>query len=209
MNARPFLFDTDFRRPDAGKAAREEASAAEAEARGFARGLAQGKAEAQAQGQARLADALTRLGLAAAGLLGQTDQHDAAREAQAIDFALALARKIAGDALAADPLAVIAETARSALQHLRGVPHLVVRVHESLVDQTEGLMTRLAREKGFEGRVVVLGEPDLPSGDARIEWADGGVVRSRARIEAAVLDAIGRTPPPSDENWPAGHEQEA
>ena len=37
----------------------------------------------------------------------------------------------------------------------------------------------------------VLGEPDLALGDARIEWADGGVVRDRARIEAAVLDALG------------------
>ena len=26
---------------------------------------------------------------------------------------------------------------------------------------------------------------------ARIEWADGGIVRERARIEAAVLDALG------------------
>ena len=30
--------------------------------------------------------------------------------------------------------------------------------------------------------LVVLGEPDLAPGDARIEWADGGVVRERARI---------------------------
>jgi flagellar assembly protein FliH len=52
---------------------------------------------------------------------------------------------------------------------------------------------RLARERGFEGRLVVLGEPDLAPGDARMEWADGGVVRDRARIEAAVLDALGLT----------------
>ena len=53
------------------------------------------------------------------------------------------------------------------------------------------LVKRLARERGFEGRLVVLGEPDLAPGDARMEWADGGVVRDRARIEAAVLDALG------------------
>lgn len=196
MNARRFLFDTDFRpRPDNPATVKEAAALAEtvarAEAEGYARGLREGQAMAEQQIQARLSDAITRLGLAAAGLIGQSDARDQSREDEAMDFAVALARKIAGEALDAQPLAAIGDAARAALQHLRGVPHLVVRVHESLVDDSEALVKRLAREHGFEGRLVVLGEPDLAPGDARMEWADGGVVRDRARIEAAVLSAIG------------------
>ncbi|KQP35999.1 MULTISPECIES: FliH/SctL family protein [unclassified Methylobacterium] len=192
MNARPFLFDTDFRpRPASVASPKDDAALAEAVADAYARGVQEGRAQAEMQAQGRMADALTRLGLAAAGLLGQADARDAEREAQAMDFAVALARRIAGEALDAQPLAAIGDAARSALQHLRGVPHLVVRVHESLVDEAEALVKRLARERGFEGRLVVLGEPDLAPGDARMEWADGGVVRDRARIEAAVLDALG------------------
>ena len=196
MNARRFLFDNDFRpRPDNPVTVREAAALAEtvarAEAEGYARGLREGQAMAEQQIQARLADALTRLGLSAAGLIGQSDARDQAREDEALDFAILLARKIAGEALDAQPLAAIGDAARAALQHLRGVPHLVVRVHESLVDESEALVKRLARERGFEGRLVVLGEPDLAPGDARMEWADGGVVRDRAQIEAAVLSAIG------------------
>ena len=192
MNARPFLFDTDFRpRPASVASPKDDAALAEAVADAYARGVQEGRAQAEMQAQGRMADALTRLGLAAAGLLGQADARDAEREAQAMDFAVALARRIAGEALDAQPLAAIGDAARSALQHLRGVPHLVVRVHESLVDEAEALVKRLARERGFEGRLVVLGEPDLAPGDARMEWADGGVVRDRARIEAAVLDAPG------------------
>ncbi|KQP76466.1 flagellar assembly protein FliH [Methylobacterium sp. Leaf111] len=196
MNARRFLFDTDFRpRPDNPVAAKEAAALAEtvarAEAEGYARGLREGQALAEQQIQARLSDALTRVGLAAAGLIGQSDARDRAREDEALDFAILLARKIAGEALDAQPLAAIGDAARAALQHLRGVPHLVVRVHESLVDDSEALVKRLARERGFEGRLVVLGEPDLAPGDARMEWADGGVVRDRAQIEAAVLSALG------------------
>ena len=191
MNARPFLFDTDFRRPQGHAAAAKEAAAiAEAEARAHARGVQEGRAQAEAQAQGRLADALVRLGLAAAGLLNQSDARDAEREEQALAFSVSLARKLAGDALDADPLAGIGEAARAALQHLRGVPHLVVRVHEDLVDGAEALVRGLARERGYEGRLVVLGEPHLSPGDARIEWADGGVVRDRATIEAAVLGAL-------------------
>ncbi len=47
------------------------------------------------------------------------------------------------------------------------------------------MLKRLARERGFEGRIVVLGEPDIALGDARLEWADGGIVRERRRFEAA------------------------
>ncbi|WP_457108761.1 FliH/SctL family protein, partial [Methylobacterium sp. P5_C11] len=151
----------------------------------------EGRAQAEAQAQGRLADAMTRLALAAAGLLAQADARDAEREAQAVEVAMLIARKVAGDALDAAPLAGIGEAARAALQHLRGVPHLVVRVHDSLVEAAETLVKRLARERGYEGRLVVLGDPEMPAGDARIEWADGGIVRERARIEAAVLDALG------------------
>jgi flagellar assembly protein FliH len=184
--SRPFLFDTDFGRPrgpsaaDAEAAARTEAERAALEAAAYARGLQDGRAEAALQEQARLADALTRVGLAAAGLLNQSDARDSEREAQALAFANADAR----------PLAAVEEAARSALRHLRGVPHLVLRVNEALVDDAETLMKRLSREHGFEGRLVVLGEPDMAPGDARLEWADGGVVRERARIEAAVESAL-------------------
>ena len=119
-----------------------------------------------------------------------------------MEVAVLLARRIAGEALDAQPVAAIGAAARAALQHLRGVPHLVVRVQDGLVEETEALLRRLARERGYEGRLVVLGEPDLALGDARIEWADGGVVRERARIEAeidaAVAVCLGTLPTPTE-----------
>ncbi|MBP1182133.1 FliH/SctL family protein [Methylobacterium sp. PvR107] len=196
-SAKPFLFETDFRsgRPSAETRRAAEATA-HAEAEAHARGVQEGRLQAEAQVQGRLADAMTRLALAAAGLIAQADARDAEREAQAVEVAMLIARKVAGDALDAAPLAGIGEAARTALQHLRGVPHLVVRVHDSLVEEAEALVKRLARERGYEGRLVVLGDPDMAAGDARIEWADGGIVRERARIEACVLDALGLTPSP-------------
>jgi len=188
----PFLFDTDFRRP---KPSAEEARAAQesalAEQAAHARGVQEGRRQAEGEAAARLAWAMAHIAEAADGLLAAADAREAERETQAVEVALLIARKVAGDALDAQPLAGIGEAARSALQHLRGVPHLVVRVHESLVEEAETLVKRLARERGFEGRLVVLGDPDTAPGDARIEWADGGVVRERARIEAAVAEALG------------------
>ncbi|MFL1876996.1 hypothetical protein ACIKT0_17910, partial [Hansschlegelia beijingensis] len=39
-------------------------------------------------------------------------------------------------------------------------------------------------------RLVVLGDPDVAEGDARLEWADGGVVRDGAAVARAVEQAI-------------------
>ena len=188
-SANRFLFEQDFRSPRGGDA-KLMATLAEAEARGRAAGAAEGLRQAQAEHEARLTEALQRLADGAAQLLSAADARCALHEEEAIGFALELGRKIAGEALRADALGPIAEAARAALQHLRGVPHLVARVNEAQVDEVDRLLAGLARERGFEGRVVVLGEPDIAFGDARLEWADDGVARERSRIDLAVADSL-------------------
>ena len=193
-----FLFEQDFRRPRVSEAA-EKASLQEAEARGFARGLGEGRRQAQAENAAQLGACTQRLAEAAASLIADADAQRAALEEEAVALAVAVGRKLAGQALEAQPLASISEVARAAFQHLRAVPHLVVRVNEGFVDEVESLILRIARERGYDGRIVVLGEPEIAPGDARLEWADGGVVREQARVEEALAAAASAfTPfPPS------------
>jgi flagellar assembly protein FliH len=187
-NAAKFLFETDFRQPKPNT--QTLAAVEEAEARGYMRGLNDGQRQAQAEAQAHLAAAMERLAQAAGTMLGELDRHQAETEALAVDFALTLGRKIAGAAMARDPMASIAEAAAQSLQHLRGVPHLAVRVNERLVEQVDALLQRMARERGFEGRLITFGDPDITPGDVRLEWADGGVVRDQSRIEEAVSQIL-------------------
>ena len=53
-------------------------------------------------------------------------------------------------------------------------------------------MQKIARERGFEGRLVIMGEPEIAPVDARLEWADGGVVREGAAIGAALAEEPSR-----------------
>jgi len=71
-------------------------------------------------------------------------------------------------------------------------PHLVVRIHDSLYEAARDRIERMAKQAGFEGRLVILAEPDIATGDCRIEWADGGVVLERAAIEAKISELVGR-----------------
>jgi flagellar assembly protein FliH len=197
-NAAKFLFGTDFRKPEPD--ARQSAALADAEARGYMRGIADGLRQAEAEAKVRSADAQMRVATAmdqvghgVAELLATLDDHLARTEALAVDLAVTLGRKLAGDVLAREPLAAIAEAAAQSFQHLRGVPHLVVRVNDALVEDVDAMVLRLARDRGFEGRLVTLGDPDIPPGDVRLEWADGGIARDRTRIDEAVAKALGRT----------------
>jgi flagellar assembly protein FliH len=188
MSANKYLFDRDFRDPSGG--AKNLAALQEAEARGFAQGLGEGRRQAASEAEAQLGAAMRRLADAAAALLGGLDAHQARLEEEALAFGAALGRKLAGAALAAHPLDALTEAARASFQHLRGVPHLVVRVNDALVETVEAHVQRISRERGYEGRLVVMGEPEIAPGDGRIEWADGGIVREQARIEAAVDEAL-------------------
>ena len=191
-NASRYVFERDFRDP--GGSAKTLAALQEAEQRGFAQGVAEGRCQAAAEADAQLAAAMRRLADGAGSLLSGLAARQSQVEEEALTFAVALGRKLAGKALAAQPLDAIADAARASFQHLRGVPHLVVRVNHGLVESVEAQVQRMSREHGYEGRLVVMGEPDIAPGDGRIEWADGGIVREQSRIDAAVGQILAGVP---------------
>jgi flagellar assembly protein FliH len=191
-NPSRYLFERDFRDP--GGSAKTLAALQEAEQRGFAQGVAEGRRQGAAEADAQLAAVMRRLADGAGTLLSGLGARQAQIEEEALAFAVALGRKLAGKALAAQPLDAIADAARASFEHLRGVPHLVVRVNAALVESIEARVQRMSRDHGYEGRLVVIGEPDIAPGDARIEWADGGIVRDQSRIEAAVAQIVAGVP---------------
>ena len=94
--------------------------------------------------------------------------------------------------IAAEPLGEITGLVQDCFSHLVSTPHLVVRINESLYDAAHERIERLAKQSGFEGRLVILAEPEIETGDCRIEWADGGVVLERTAIEAKINELVGR-----------------
>lgn len=185
MNAaKKFTFGTDFR--EGGRRAVSDADLAAARAEGFAAGQEQGRREADAQ----MHGLLGHLVRSVERLLVEEDKRAFAIEEQAAQLALVTAQALAGAALDERPLARIEKALRDCLGHARFAPHLVVRVHESVVETMESMLAGLARETGFAGRLVVLGQPDIAPGDGRIEWADGGMVIDSAAIGEQIEQAV-------------------
>jgi flagellar assembly protein FliH len=75
---------------------------------------------------------------------------------------------------------------------LAAAPHVVVRVNDALHDIAKRELEEIARTRGFDGRLVVVAEPEIALGDCKIEWADGGLIRDVAATEQIIGTVIAR-----------------
>jgi flagellar assembly protein FliH len=94
--------------------------------------------------------------------------------------------------MASEPLGEITALVSDCFSHLVSTPHLVVRINDALYEDARERIEKLSRQSGFEGRLVILAEPSIATGDCKIEWADGGVVLERAAIETKINELVGR-----------------
>ena len=191
-----FLFDVDFAAPDKSRERPTQAElsqkVAEAEARAYRAGFDAAQHEARVESDRRAALALEEIGLAIKGIASRFGSIETRMETEAVDVAVAVARKLCTELVAREPLGEIMALVSDCFSHLVSTPHLVVRIHDSLYEAARDRIERMAKQVGFEGRLVILAEPDIATGDCRIEWADGGVVLERTAIEAKINELVGR-----------------
>ncbi len=191
-----FLLDLDFsspeRRSERTPNAAEMARVADAEARGYRAGFEAAAREAEGANDRRLTMALEDIQRGMAAIAGGFAGIEARMETEAVEVALAVARKVCAELIAAEPLAEMMALVSDCFRHLTSTPHIVVRVADALYDRAKEQIERAAKHSGFAGRLVILADPDIPAGDCRIEWADGGVVRERAAAEAKIEELVGR-----------------
>ena len=192
-----FLFDMDFGAPDktrerAATSAEIAEKVAAAEARAYRDGYEAAQREAKAESDRRAALALDEIGVAIKGIASRFSGIEARMETEAVDVAVAVARKLCSELIAAEPLAEMSALVSDCFSHLVSTPHLVVRINDALYDAAREKIERQATQSGFEGRLVILAEPGIATGDCRIEWADGGVVLERTAIEAKINELVGR-----------------
>ena len=192
-----YLFDQDFA---AGASAAEKPVApsehvillAEAESKGYRDGFAAAEKEGTAVAARRSAVALEQIGDALERMARGLDGIERRLEAEAIELAAAIARKLAPELVSREPFAEIAALAAECFRQLSAAPHVVVRINDALQETARAQLDEIAHTRGFGGRLVVIAEPDIAPGDCRIEWADGGVVRNAAKSDIAIGNAIGR-----------------
>jgi flagellar assembly protein FliH len=191
-----FLFDHDFAAAAEVKPSIplpvHEAGLLDADAAGYRRGFAAAKAEILAEAEQRSAVALDRVATALAEVVRGLSGVEARLETEAVDVAVAVAKKLAAALIEREPLAEISALAMDCFRHLVTAPHVVVRVNDAQHASVGKPIEEMVRARGLASHLVVLAEPEIGIGDCRIEWADGGINRDRGATEAVIDEAVSR-----------------
>jgi flagellar assembly protein FliH len=193
-SAAKFLFDEDFATGEKPTItiAEHDRRRKDAEAVAYRNGFAAAQAQAHAEVSQRIAAALTKIGETMERLSRGLHGVESRLELEAVEVAVAVARKLAPQLLASQPFKEIEALATDCFRQLVSTPMITVRVPEDIYSSAKDKLEDLAQSRGFEGRLNVLAESGFAPGDCRIEWSDGGISRDVAATEAAINEVVSR-----------------
>jgi flagellar assembly protein FliH len=191
-----YLFDQDFAAVDPAERPIPPGELAlklgEAESKGFRDGFDTAEKEGHSVAARRSAAAFELIGDALDRMARDLAVIEDRIRAESVELAAAVARKLAPELVLREPFAEIAALVTECFRQLTAAPHVVIRVNEALLETARTQLDEIARTRGFEGRLVVIAEPEIALGDCKIEWADGGIIRDAAKTDLAISNAIGR-----------------
>jgi flagellar assembly protein FliH len=189
-----FLFDEDFASGEKPTITlvEHERRRLDAESQAYRKGFAAAEAQAHSKAEQQIASALGLIADATERLNRGLQEIEVRLETEAVEVAVAVATKLAPELIAREPFAEIAALATECFRHLVTTPHVVVRLNDGIYDMAKEKLDQIASARGFEGRLMVMADPEIGPGDCRIEWADGGVTRARADTIGAVDEAVSR-----------------
>ena len=199
--AAPYLFDRMFEVTSKGTETTEAAAAlklkeewerkmADACVKSFEEGQATGEAEALNRLEAETLEQVKQFVGSAQKILGEVEKECDLIRKNAIEIASMTANLLARELISRHPTLNTEVLFRDALEHAGSVPHIAVTVNDAHAQAVQATVTAIAAERGFGGKIVVLGDPETRIGDCSLQWADGGIAIDTEKTQAAVLSLI-------------------
>jgi len=73
-----------------------------------------------------------------------------------------------------------------AVEARRDEPRLAITVPAAHLEALKGQIDRIAVERGYAGKLILLADDNMSPSDVRVEWADGGAERLYERLYAQI-----------------------
>jgi flagellar assembly protein FliH len=157
---------------------------------GYDAGFEAGKiAETEAQA-VHLAAVLSAVDNNLSNLIQKMDSLVREQDTHARLLVLAVAKKLLPDFAARNGMQEIEALLSDTIREMAREPRLVVRIHEDQFDAVNERVQAIAVQRAYSGKVIVLADAEVLSGDCRIEWADGGIERNTQSTWRAVEQTI-------------------
>lgn len=124
----------------------------------------------------------------------------------ALRLSSSIMRKLAPELVRGTELPQIEHVINEAFQFLTEQPKVMIRVASELEAPLREKVQLMASRVGYEGEVVLVGDPDLVATDCRVSWSAGAVERALdetwAEIDEIIARALKALPPRSRSGEP-------
>lgn len=170
----------------------------QAEQESYRKGFLEGTKEGQMQAQSEQTDIDRQLSEATAhfaerihAVLQQQATFLHEQKSHLAQLALAVASKIAGEALSANPLPLIEGMVIPCVERVLGAPHIAVSVNDKLAPTLEKRLTAHFAHHTAPGEISIHGDASLPIGDCRIDWGNGYAERCAETLWTEIEKILG------------------
>ena len=102
-------------------------------------------------------------------------------------------RKLAPELIRGTELPQIEHVINQAFQFLTEQPKVMIRVAAELEAPLRDKVQLMASRVGYEGEVVLVGDPELVATDCRVSWAAGAVERALDETWSEIDEMVERT----------------
>lgn len=169
-----------------------EGKMAEASRAAFEKGRAEGVAETLKGIESDTRDQVNALLQSAQRLLGGVEQQCSAIRKNAIELATTTATLLAQELTNRLPTANLEALVTEALEHMGDAPHIALSVNDAHAQRIQKVVTSIAAERGYTGKIVVLGDPETKVGDCSLQWADGGILLDQDKTRSTITGIVKR-----------------
>lgn len=168
----------------------EELEAAKSEA--YAKGRQEGMDDAMAGIEQQVARTLDAVFSRVPKVFEQHKAWTKEMETDAARLGLAVIGRLAPELVKDKELPEVEAVIREAFGFLTEQPKVMIRVSKDLEDSLADKVELMASRVGYEGQVVLVGDPELPVDDCRVSWQAGAVERSLDDIWGQIDQIVDR-----------------
>ena len=185
-----FLFDTnDFDKPapvEKPAITYSEDQLMMAKTQAYAQGKNEAAAEARASQETQTHQLLGQLIMQLERLIAAEDRREIENMTAATRLAMKVTHKLLPQMAEKFSLPEIERVILESLEVRKDEQRIAVMVSAQHLEALKERLDRLAIERGFAGKLILIADDALGASDCRVEWADGGAERLYERLFAQI-----------------------
>lgn len=160
---------------------------------GHAQGKAEGLKESRQQQEEKIVAAAEKMLAHAEKLLLAEQNREIKKQAETLNLVRQIMQKLLPALAKEHAMGEVFKTVLTGLEERKEEPRIAITVHDSLFSAFKERIEKMASERGFTSKLIVLADETLPPTDCKVEWADGGIERSFEKIYTAIDVEIKKT----------------